>query len=209
MTEELLDVIEPTGSLIGTARRADVHVQGLWHQSFHCLMVRTGQPAKVVLQRRRLDARGFPGFLDLTATGHLAAGESPFDGRRELLEEVGIDVDPSALVPLGRRLLADDLGEGRNREVMHVFLFADDRPFDAIPITDGDAESVVELLVDDLLAVLADQSATVMATEWDGRSPVRTIPVTGTDLVPSSDGYWTVIAVMAARFAAGEIPLAI
>ena len=52
---------------------------------------------------------------------------------REIAEELGIDVDRALLVPLGARLLAADHGDIRNRELMHVFLLADDRPLDRVP----------------------------------------------------------------------------
>lgn len=207
--DEELDVVEPTGQIVGRAPRDQVHREGLWHQSFHCLLVRPHAPARVVLQRRRPDAKGFPRLLDLTATGHLEAGETPLDGRRELLEEVGIDVEPSSLVPLGRRLLADDRGEGRNREVAHVFLLADDRPLTAIPVHRGDAASVVEVRVDDLLALLREPAARSGALEWDGTGEPQTITLTADDLVPDPDGYWVVVAVMAQRFVAGDLPLSV
>jgi isopentenyldiphosphate isomerase len=204
MTEELT-VLDEHGVPIGTADRDTVHRQGWWHESFHCLVVRTTPPARVVLQRRRLGARGFPGLLDLSATGHLAAGEAPLDGVRELREELGIDVDPAALVPLGRRRLVDDAGEGRNREIANVYLLADDRPLDAFAVDPAEIAAVVEIAVDDLVTVLGDPGASVGATAWDGH---RTTPlhVTNGDLVPDVDGYWAALAVAARRLVDGAPP---
>jgi isopentenyldiphosphate isomerase len=208
-SDEVLDVVEPDGSWTGTAPRAEVHARGLWHQVFHCLVVRRDPPARVVLQQRHRNAPSFPGKLDLSATGHLAAGEAPLDGRRELEEELGIEVDPADLVPLGTRLLVDDGGEGRNRERANVYLLADDRPLDRFRPDPDAVEALVEVTVEDLLAVVAHPSAQVPALRWVPGREVEPVTVTGGDLVPAVDGYWTVLAVMAQRFAANQQPLAI
>jgi isopentenyldiphosphate isomerase len=206
--DELLDVVEPDGTWIGRRSRAEVHAQGLWHQVFHCLIVRPDEPAGVVLQQRHHGTRSFPGKLDLSATGHLSAGEAPAQGVRELTEELGVEIDPDRLVPLGVRLLADDSGEGRNRERVHVFLVADDRPLDAYRPDPGDVAAVVEVTVDDLVD-LAAGTRSVPARRFTVDAGIVPATVAPEDLVPAVDGYWTVLAVMAQRFAAGEGPLAI
>ncbi len=210
--DELLSVVDASGRPLPPLGRAEVHQRGLWHESFHCLVVRTTAPATVVLQRRRPGARSFPGRLDLTATGHLAAGEAPLDGVRELREEVGIDADPDALISLGVRLLVDDNGEGgRNRERAHVFLLADDRPLTDFAIDPAEVSGLVELTAAGLLSLLRDPDTVVPCVEigaHPGSMPVAT-ECRATDLVPAIDGYWTVLAVMAQRFVAGDAPLAI
>jgi isopentenyldiphosphate isomerase len=207
---EQLDVLDATGRRIGVAGRDAVHRDGAWHQVVHCLVVRSAAPARVVLQVRSFESSTYPGRLDLSATGHVQAGEAPVDGMlREIEEELGISVNADALVPLGRRLLADDRGPVRNREIMHVFLLADDRPLAEFHLDAEHAGGLVEIDVADLLRVLADPTASVDAAsmELDG-SPV-TRRVGWDDLVPPLDGYWAVVSVMAQRFVAGESPLAI
>lgn len=207
--EEELDVIEPDGTWIGRRTRGEVHAEGLWHQVFHCLVVRTGAPARVVLQQRHEGVRSFPGKLDLSATGHLEAGESPLEGVRELVEELGVEVDPGRLVPLGARLLVDDGGEGRNRERVNAYLLADDRPLERFRPDPSAVAALVELGTADLLALLADPAHRAPARRWTPGAAVGDCTVTAADLVPAVDGYWTVLAVMADRFAKGERPLAI
>ncbi len=222
--DELLDVVEATGAPLGRAGREEVHRRGLWHEVFHCLVVRPDPPARVVLQRRRRAARAFPGQLDLTVTGHLAAGEQPLDGRREISEELGIEVRPEQLVPLGVRLLADDAGEGRNRERAHAYLLPDDRPLTAYPLDPSEVEGLVELTVADLLRLLAGAAAAADGPVAGGDAAVTvpcreisaapgSVPVETTcrpdDLVLPLDGYWTVVAVMAERLVAGHRPLAV
>lgn len=210
--DEWLSVVDETGHRLQPRGRLDVHRQGLWHEVFHCLIVRTAPPTRVLLQRRRAGARSFAGRLDLSATGHLAAGETPLEGRRELREELGIDVAPEAFVYLGSRLLADDNGEGgRNRERAHVFLLADDRPLAAFPLDPAEVGGLVELSGDDLMTMLRHPRAVVACTEIGSGPEAGLHPSTCrlADLVPAVDGYWTVLAVMADRFVNGQSPIAI
>jgi isopentenyldiphosphate isomerase len=206
---ELLSVVSPTGVPLGSGPRPDVHRDGHWHAVFHCLIVRPGLPARVVLQRRDHSKPKFPGQLDLSATGHLRAGESPRDGVRELREELGVDVTPDRLISVGARLLADDTAEGRNRERVHLFFLADDRPLDAYCPGPGEVESVVEADVDDLLELAGGASGPISATEWRPGRDQQAIEVRAGDLVDPIDGYWTVVLVMAQRFAAGHWPLGV
>ncbi len=206
---ERLAVVSPTGVPLGSGPRGEVHRDGHWHAVFHCLIVRPGAPARVVLQRRDRSKPKFPGLLDLSATGHLRAGEGPRDGIRELREELGVDVDPDALHPLGVRLLADDTAEGRNRERIHLFFLSDDRPLEAYVPGPGEVESLVEAPVAGLLGLASGRFDTIDAAEWWPGGPVRSVELRASELVDPIDGYWTVVLVMAERFAADQFPIGI
>lgn len=209
MEPELLSVVSPTGVPLGAGARSEVHRDGHWHAVFHCLIVRPGMPARVVLQRRDRAKPKFPGQLDLSATGHLRAGERPRDGVRELREELGVDVSADDLVSVGVRLLADDRAEGRNRERISLFFLADERPLDAFVPGPGEVDGVLEALVDDLLLLADGSPGPIPATEWRPGHGIEEVEVNGRDLVDPIDGYWTVVLVMARRFAAGLRPLAV
>lgn len=206
---QLLSVVSPTGIPLGRGARRDVHRDGLWHAVFHCLIVRPGEPARVVLQRRDRSKPTFPGLLDLSATGHLQDGEGPLDGVREIREELGIDVAPDDLTPVGVRLLADDTAEGRNRERVHLFFLRDDRPLDAFTPGPSEVESLVEAPVEGLLALAGGRSEPIRGTEWRPGGPMVSVELLASDLVDAIDGYWTVVLIMAARFANGQHPIAV
>lgn len=208
MGTERLDEIDPTtGRVIDTMGRDEAHAEGRWHQVFHCLVVSRARRT-VMLQRRAATKSAFPSLLDFSATGHLEAGESPTDGRRELAEELGLVVEAETLTPLGTRLLVDDQGEGRNRELVHGFVVADDRPVETYVVDPGEVDGVVEVDVASLLAILGDHAATCVATEAvDGRT--APIHISRSDLVAGENGYWIVFITMAERFLDGRGPLAI
>jgi 8-oxo-dGTP pyrophosphatase MutT (NUDIX family) len=207
--DELLDAFDDGLQLIGPTSRAVIHRDGLWHQVFHCLIVRTAPPARVLLQRRPVTARSFAGLLDLSATGHLLAGEDPRDGVRELAEEIGVVATQDDLVPLGRRLLVDDSGEGRNREIVNAFLLPSDTPLESFDLDGCDVAGLIEIDVAALLTIFADDAAVVTARELGVDVVLRTTTCRAADLVPPVDGYWTVLAVMAERYVAGQKPLSI
>jgi len=207
--EELIDVIDPAdGGVVEQRSRSEVHRLGLWHQVFHCLIVRPGA-ATVVLQRRSRVKAAFPDKLDLSATGHLEAGESALDGIRELQEELGVEVELSALVPLGTRLLADNGGEGHNRELVHLYLLADDRPLDAYHPAADEVSGLVEIQATDLLGLVGGQQASAEVAEWSPEAGHQTHTIDRRALVDDTNGYWIVVAVMAERFLRGVAPLAI
>jgi isopentenyldiphosphate isomerase len=220
--DELLDVVDDLGRHLGVADRRTVHAEGLWHRVTHILLVadRGGVPTAVLQQRAHHKAT-FPGLFDLSATGHLAAGESPVDGRRELREELGIDIRPAAMVPLGVRRIVDEIPGGVNRELAHVYLAADDRPLVDFAPDPDEVAAVVDLPVAmglDLVTGVVTEVPCVVLDAGSTSPSVRSLTVA--DLVPEppSEGgdalapnlaYWTVVLVMAARFAAGDRGLAI
>ncbi|WP_419932479.1 NUDIX hydrolase [Candidatus Poriferisodalis sp.] len=210
---EHLDVVDEVGRYVRTAPRDEVHERGEWHRVFHCQIVtlRDGVPT-AVLQRRSRSKAAFAGLIDISAAGHLAAGETPLDGVRELEEELGIAPARADLVPLGVRRLADDSGEGRlNCELTSVFLLRDDRPLAGYVLARDEVDAVLDVPITDLLALLGGApSITVQGVSSAGHPDAREIAldVTLDDFVPSSE-YWVVLMVMAQRFLAGQRPLAV
>ncbi len=89
MAEEFLDVLTPDGKQTGTARpRDEIHRDGTWHASVH-IWILDGD--EVLLQKRSADKECFPGLYDLSAAGHVRAGETPEEAAiRETYEEIGL-----------------------------------------------------------------------------------------------------------------------
>ncbi len=164
-----------------------------------------------MLQRRAQTKMAFPGLLDLSVTGHLASGETPLQGLREYEEELGVPIAPDALISLGTRLLADDNGEGRNREMVHLFFVLDDRPLTDYRPPATEVDGLVEITADDFLTILSDPTAMATCSTTSSAAPTKPShqSISQRDLVEGSDGYWVVLAVMAKRALSGETLLAI
>jgi 8-oxo-dGTP pyrophosphatase MutT (NUDIX family) len=92
--DELIALYSPDGAVIGSATRARMRAEGLWHAA-SVVLVRSGDGRRVYVHRRTPDKDVFPGLRDCWAGGVIDAGEEPDDGaRRELAEELGITGAP-------------------------------------------------------------------------------------------------------------------
>lgn len=101
---ELLEVFDAQGRPTGRARsRQAIHLDGDWHQAFHCWVLRTGTSGlEVVLQQRSAHKDTFPSRWDASAAGHWRFGESAEQAAREIEEELGIHVPFERLRWVGR-----------------------------------------------------------------------------------------------------------
>src|SRR5207302_643541 len=89
--QEYLDIFDDNLEHIGIVSREEAHKRGHWHQSFHCWLIRRDNGCQYVLfQQRGPQKKVYPGKYDITAAGHLTAGETEKNGIRELNEELGL-----------------------------------------------------------------------------------------------------------------------
>ena len=96
MGEEMLDVLDGRGEVVGSAPRSVVHELGLPHHAVHVLVRdRTG---RLLLQLRSARKATSPGLWDTSVGGHVASGEGLLESAlRETREELGIEVAPRDL----------------------------------------------------------------------------------------------------------------
>jgi isopentenyldiphosphate isomerase len=140
MTEvEMFDIFNEEMVHIGTDSRANVHAQGLWHQTFHCWLLNRTEPGgdRLLFQLRHKDKDTHPNKLDISCAGHLQAGETVEDGIRELKEELGITLAFDDLIACGM-VANDDIISDQciDREFNHIFLHVCN-----MPLTDYDFQT--------------------------------------------------------------------
>jgi 8-oxo-dGTP pyrophosphatase MutT (NUDIX family) len=103
--DELVAVYDADGIPVGSATRARMRAEGLWHAAT-MVLVCSGDLRRVYVHRRSPDKDVFPGLRDCFAGGVLGAGEHPDDGaRRELAEELsiaGVELRPLFVLPFVR-----------------------------------------------------------------------------------------------------------
>jgi isopentenyldiphosphate isomerase len=124
MKQEYFDIYNKNMEYIGTELRSEVHKKGYWHKSFQCWFVcEEGSDGYILFQKRHADKDTYPSLLDITAAGHLSAGETVEDAARELEEELGVAVDFKELIPVGvfREEKVED--SFTDREFANVFLY--------------------------------------------------------------------------------------
>jgi isopentenyl-diphosphate Delta-isomerase len=119
--DEIFDVYTEEGLLAGTARRADVHAQGLWHRSAQIWIARPDR--SLLLQKRSSFKDVFPNCWDVSCAGHINAGEEPLAAAvRELQEELGLNIAPERLAPLFTLRKSFTFGSLQDNEINHVFM---------------------------------------------------------------------------------------
>lgn len=203
----MIDVLDEAGEQTGEAAwKSEAHRRGLWHRCFHCWICTpaTDEGGPFLLaQRRAAEKDTWPGYLDVTAAGHLAAGEEPLDGLREVEEELGLRVDPGGLVPLGTRRVELEIPGGLDREFHDVFLLPDGTPPEHLRLQREEVEAVLRIDLDDAGALRGDGS--VPAREYPAGGSFDTRVGLG-DFIPYEDDYLRLVSLAARRVLAGERP---
>ncbi|MBH0231639.1 NUDIX hydrolase [Halobacillus yeomjeoni] len=123
---EILTVFDRNMNVKGEKERSLVHLDGDWHETFHCwLFEEKGNETYVYFQKRAENKKEFPGLFDITAAGHVEAGESVLSaGVREVKEEIGTTVDEKDLINMGmfqEELISSTLID---REICNVYMLS-------------------------------------------------------------------------------------
>ncbi len=201
----MLDVLDRAGRGTGeVALKSEAHRLGLWHKCFHCWIVEPDGPYLLV-QRRAAGKETWPGMLDVTAAGHLRAGERTLDGLREVEEELGISVRPEELVPLGTRKIEREIPDaGLDREFQEVFLLVRGLSPGDLRFQREEVAAVVRLRLEDVEAL--SEGIEVLAEEWSTDGGAKTYRARPSDFVPEEDDYLSQVARAARDVLVGASP---
>ncbi len=87
---EKIDVLNEKGELTGEIRtKKEVHELGLWHKSNHVWILNS--EGELLLQHRAKNKENYGNAWDISAAGHVSAGESGIESAlREIKEELGL-----------------------------------------------------------------------------------------------------------------------
>lgn len=90
--QEYFDVLNEFGEFTGKiATREECHKKGLWHRAVYGFIF--NENGEVLLQKRSENKKLWPNLWDITAGGHVLAGEFGTQALiREIKEELGIEV---------------------------------------------------------------------------------------------------------------------
>ncbi len=121
--DELIDILTPEGKSTGkTALKSEAHKNGWFHATVHIWIFTSDK--KILLQKRALTKKVFPGLWDISVAGHIAADEGILtSAKREVLEEIGLVLDDKELIKIGTRIHQVTHPNGiQDNEHHHVFI---------------------------------------------------------------------------------------
>lgn len=147
--EEVLKIFDENRDQIGMASREEVHRLGYWHETFHCWLYSKDDGVDYLyLQIRSGKKKDYPNLLDITAAGHLLAGETVNNGIRELKEELGSDVSFHELISLGITNYCARKEGFIDNEIAHVFLYECKHTFDEFNLQVDEVSGIVRVEFD-------------------------------------------------------------
>ena len=203
--DELLDILDETGRPTGEVlAKSEAHRRGLWHRCFHCWICGSDAAGHyLLLQRRAATKDTWPGYLDITAAGHLSAGERTLDGLREVEEELGLRVNPERLTPLGTIRIEQPLPAGCDREFHEVFLLQDDTLPEDLRLQKEEVDSIYRIDLEDVETLL--ETGEAKAREYRESKPTAT-RITLEEFVPKNEDYLSQITEAARQLLSGKTP---
>lgn len=128
-TTEYFDIVDDSGQVVGRAPRAVCHGDSsLIHRSVHIYVF--NRRGEILLQLRSKSKDIQPGRWDTSVGGHLDSGED-YDraARRELREELGVDIGPGGSEPGLEHLFDIRIRNEIESENARVYAFRSEGPF--------------------------------------------------------------------------------
>lgn len=205
--DELIDIFNQNYEHIGTAQKSKAHSEGIWHQTFHCWMTRQREDMLFILVQKRADSKeDSPGMLDVSAAGHLRAGEIKEEGVREIKEELGVDVLAHDLLYLGMRVAEYQYKKLINKEFNHVYLLIDTTPLHSYKLQKNEVKSLLEININDFTDLFMGRVNSIQCSELTCDNENRHIALTEVckdDFIYRSDSYYLKICHTALEYFSG------
>ena len=156
--KEYIDIVDELGNVTGEVLEKDeAHKLGKWHLTAHVWIYNSN--GEILFQKRALTKSTFPGLWDISVAGHVSTGESVEVGAyREILEEIGLDVDINDLekVFVVKESHYHENVDWFNNEFHHVFIYKYDGNIDVFKLQEEEVEAVRFLSIEGFKRELND-----------------------------------------------------
>lgn len=147
----MLDILNEDGSFSGeTASKKEAHEKGLWHRAAHVWFINSFD--EILLQKRSAAKDSYPGLYDVSAAGHLSAGDTSLAGaQREIEEELGIKVNTKELIKIGEVKQQAVLNNGVyiNNEWNDVYVVRKNIPVEDFVLQEAEVDHVTYISLKD------------------------------------------------------------
>ena len=155
---DYLDVLDEHGDYTGRVEARDVcHKEGLWHRAVVLFLVNSKN--EVLLQKRSASKKLWPNMWDVTAGGHVLAGEFGFEAAiREMKEELGIEVNQSEILFLEGVVTSNCKGEIQNNHFNEYFVCQKEVEIENIKIQEEEVAEVRWFSKEEILEKVANKN---------------------------------------------------
>ena len=149
--DELLDVLNETGEKTGeTVLKSVARAEGIWCGGIHILIVNKDK-TKTLLQKRSATVAMAPNTWDIAVGGHIAAGEDDLaTAKRELEEELGIEVSDDDLIRVGKAKEQTNYGEFISHKISSIFILYADIDITKLKLQEAEVAEVRWFTYDEL-----------------------------------------------------------
>lgn len=160
---EMIDIYDENGNHIGVEDRKIVHEKGIWHKTVHCWLY--DKEGNIYFQIRH-DRKTFY----TTASGHLAAGETVNEGfKREIKEEIGLDIDTSdaikvGIVPFKMDMVKKDGSIFKDRAFANVYLDEFEGSYSDLKLDPEELDGLVKVNAKEALELFTKNEGTINAS---------------------------------------------
>lgn len=144
---EYIDIVDEENNLIGKVEeKLYAHKQNLFHRTIHAWII--NDKKELLIQKRSSSKKSYPNYWDISGAGHIKAGESILDGlKREMKEELGVEIDESKLEYIG---VIKSTEEPNNMEFQYVCLIRLDKDVSDYVFEDNEVSEVKYVYFEEL-----------------------------------------------------------
>lgn len=142
MVDELVDKIDSEGNVIGTIMKHIAHKEGILHRTVHVWIYNS--KGQILVQKRSRDKEIYPDRLDISAAGHIGAGESTRIGAlREMEEEIGITANENDLIFIASKENRAEISKDIiDHELRYIYLYEWDGEIDELKLQAEEVEYI-------------------------------------------------------------------
>ena len=136
--EELFDVYTRDGKYLGVRTRSECHTEnpGFYHKPAWTWVYNS--KGEILVQKRSMKKKRFPGYWDTSCAGHIEAGETPKQGAiREAREEIGLEVNEDDV-----QFMFEFIEDEGYWEIGQVFFIKADKEIDEFTIQEDEVDEI-------------------------------------------------------------------
>lgn len=154
--EEFFDVLTEKGQYTGNVEtREQCHKQGLWHKAVVVFIINSKK--QVLLQRRSPNKKMWPNMWDITAGGHVLAGEFGFQAIiREAKEELGLDLNKNDITFIGSSISTNIKGDIINNHFNEYYIARKDIDETELKLQEEEVSEVKWIDKDEIIEKIKD-----------------------------------------------------